>query len=206
MRLRHVCILTVLVGALVALPAVPSLAQKPGQTFQSPLKNFTVPVPKLGLGGTQVRKKNSKDQGTVSFVGDTGDSRRIDYMRLPPGTPTLTAEEQQAGNARMLTGLVEANANSVIAVQKPYLLDDIQMLLAVVSFPGGSHLMNQATGKHLDSTRGLLFFVRGGFIYVLFDDIVDTMFDLGKELPSVEELTKRAERSVPEFYRSITFK
>ena len=205
MKLRHVCVIMTLVGTLVGFPAVPSLAEKPGQTFQSPLKNFTVPVPKLGSGlsRTVVRKKNSKDEGTVSFIGDTGTVLRIDYTRLPPGTPALTGEEQQAGLERWLKGLVESNANSVIVVRKPYVLDDIPMLLAVVSFPGGSPAIGGAKGKHLDSTRGLLLFVRGGFLYVLFDDLVDVA---RRESPGVEELTKRAERSVPEFYRSITFK
>ena len=205
MRLRRASIITTLAGTLVALPTAPALAQKAGQTFKSPLKNFTVPVPQLGLGGTVVQKKNTKNDGTVSFIGDTGDFHRIDYMRLPPRTPALTADEQQAGHERILKGLVEANANSAIVVQKPYTLDDIPMLLAVVSFPGGSHLMDQRTRKHFDSTRGLLFFVRGGFVYVLHDELIDIVFGMGKEPPSAEELTVRAERSLPKFYSSFTF-
>ena len=205
MRLPHAWLIVTLAGLLLALPAVPVLAQKPGAMFQSPLKNFAIPVPTLNFG-TQVVKRNSKDEGTVSFISGTGDSSRIDYVRLPPNAPSLSNDEQQAGYERMLNGLVASNANSAIVVQKPYLLDDVPMLMAVVSFPGGSHVMDQRTRKHLDSTRGLLFFARNGFLYVLHEELTDVVFDLGKAPPGVEELTRRAERLLPEFYRSITFK
>jgi len=207
MKLRQACAVTTLAGLVVALQAAPSLAQRPGKPFQSPLKNFTVTVPESPFG-TTVTKRNSKDEGTVSFILGTGDASRIDYMRLPRGGPLLTGDEQQAGYERMLKGLAESNPGSAIVVQKPYMLDDISMLFAIVSFPGGSHLMEQATRKHFDSTRGLLFFVRSGFVYVLHDELVASVFDLGKEpkLVSSEELTTRAERSLPELYRSITFR
>jgi hypothetical protein len=205
MKLPHAWLIATLAGLLLALPAVPLLAQKPGGTFKSPLKNFTIPVPELNFG-TRVEKRNSNDEGTVSFISGAGDSSRIDYVRLPPNAPVLSTDEQQAGYERMLNGLVTSNANSAIVVQKPYLLDDVPMLMAIVSFPGGSHLMDQRTRKHLDSTRGLLFFARNGFLYVLYDELTDGAFDLGKAVPGVEELTRRAERSLPQFYRSITFK
>ena len=62
MTLRQSSIITTLVGTLVALPPVPALAQKAGQTFKSPLKNFTVPVPALGLGGTLVAKEKHQER------------------------------------------------------------------------------------------------------------------------------------------------
>jgi hypothetical protein len=215
MRLSRAWLITTLAGVLLTLPAAPSLAQKPGDTFQSPLKNFTIPVPQMNFG-TKVEKRNSKDEGSVSFIGGAGDSRRIEYVRLPPNAPALSNDEQQAGYERMLRGLVESNKNSAIVMQKPYVLDDVPMLMAVVSFPGGSHLMDQRTRKHLDSTRGLLFVARNGFLYVLHYELTDGLFGLLKGKPEsegtgkaelgVDELTRRAERTLPQFYRSITFK
>jgi hypothetical protein len=204
MKLHPARAITILICLLLALP-IPSLAQRPGKSFESPLKNFTVLVPQFPFG-TKVKKQNDKNGGTVSFSGDLGHARRIDYSRLPPDTPVPTdSTEQQASYGRVLKILLESNPSSLI-VEKPYLLDKIPMLFAIVSFPEGSHLANAGTGKRMDSVRGLLFFVRGAFLYVLHAELSSGVFSQpGEGQLAPEELTRRAELFLPELYRSITF-
>src|SRR3989454_5477303 len=54
--------------ALVLLPLWPMASQKPGELYVSPLKNFSVAVPKFGFG-TRVQKSNNRDRGLVVFIG-----------------------------------------------------------------------------------------------------------------------------------------
>ena len=193
--------------AVLALTVIPAGAEKPGKTFKSPLNNFTIPVPDLGMFTTDVKvqKRNSKDEGTVSFIGDSGRLRRIDYRRIPEDVIVLTGDVQQAAFTRMLRALVENNAQSVVVAQKPYEMDGVPMLLAVVTIPGASMFMDAATKKRLDSTRGLLYFVRSRFSYELHAELTDGTFGNSRTPPSADELTTRAERILPEFYQTIAF-
>ena len=193
--------------SLLVLSTIPVLAERAGRTFESPLNNFTVPVPDLSLFGSDVRvqKRNSKDEGFVSFVGDTGRRRRIDYARLPPNANPLTSDDHHAGYERILKRTIESNARSAVIAQKPHEIEGVPMLLAVVLFPGASALMDARTKEPSDSWRGLLFFIRGRFAYVLYAELTDGGTELRKP-PNAEELMKRAEKNLPEFYRTIAFK
>jgi hypothetical protein len=194
--------------AIVALTVIDAAAEKEGRTFKSPLDNFTVPVPALGMftSDVKVQKRNTKDQGSVSFIGDTGRLRRIDYRRIPADVIVLTVDAQQAAFLRMLQALVAANAQSVVVAQKPYEIEGVPVLLAVVTIPGASMLMDAATKKRLDSTRGVLYFVRNRFSYELHAELADGTIVNSRKLPSADELTKHAEQVLSEFYQTIAFK
>ena len=56
----------------------------------------------------------------------------------------------------------------------------------------------------MDAVRGVLVFVRGGFVYVLHDELVPPAANVGKVIPP-EELNRRAELFLPQLYRAITF-
>src|SRR2546430_10632623 len=65
------------------LPLWPAAGQKPGELYVSPLKNFSVAVPKFAFG-TRVQKSNNRDGGLVVFIGGVGGLGRGDYARLGP--------------------------------------------------------------------------------------------------------------------------
>src|SRR2546426_7516995 len=69
--------------ALVLLPLWPMAGQKPGELYVSPLKNFSVAVPKFAFG-TRVQKSNNRDGGLVVFIGGVGGPGGVDYARLAP--------------------------------------------------------------------------------------------------------------------------
>lgn len=98
-----------LLVALALPPPWPLSAQRPGQPFTPPLKNFTVPVPAFAFG-TGAQKSNNRDGGLVVFLGGLGDLERIDYARLPPGA--LVAQDstaRQQGYRNALDAMVRAN-------------------------------------------------------------------------------------------------
>jgi hypothetical protein len=80
------------------------------------------------------------------------------------------------------------------------------MPLAVVSFPGASMLMDASTRKPLDSIRGVLYFVQNRFAYELHAGLNEGALGAGRQPPNADDLTRRAERLLPEFYRTIAFK
>ena len=195
----------VLISMALGLGAAPLYAQNPGKPFKSPLKNFAIMIPEFPFG-TTVQKQNSKEGGTVSFLGVTGAVRRIDYTRLPTDIALPTdSTELQALYHMALDDLLRANPSSLLT-ERPYTLDNAVMLLAPVSFPAGSHLQDAASGKRMDSIRGVLIFARGGFMYLLHTELSANVFNRPEELPfPLEELNRRVEIFIPELYRSITF-
>jgi hypothetical protein len=195
----------VVIGLVLGLGATTLRAQEPGKPFSSPLKNFTVMVPEFPFG-TKVQKQNNKEGGTVSFLGAAGHAWRIDYTRLPTGTTVpMDSTELQAFYHKALEDLLHANPSTLLS-ERAYTLDDAMMLLALVSFPAGSHLQNAASGKRMDSVRGLLIFAHAGFLYMLHAELAANVFNRPGEAPlAVEELSRRAEIFIPDFYRTIRF-
>src|SRR3989449_11209111 len=68
----------------VLLPLWPAAGQKPGELYVSPLKNFSIAVPKFAFG-TRVQKSNNRDGGLVVFIGGVGDLGRGGFARLTGG-------------------------------------------------------------------------------------------------------------------------
>jgi hypothetical protein len=198
---------TVALASVVSLSmlthAVPAWSQRPGRTFESPAKTFSIVVPDLPFG-TRVEKRTSKEEGTVAFLGGFGHAQRIDYMRVPAETPPPGEPEQQEAYARVIKGLSESKGGAVVS-DRPYPLDGMSMRLAVVSLPGGSHLADPNTKKHLDSVVGLLVFVRSGFLYVLHYELVPPAGNVGSEPLPAEELNRRAELFLPQMFHAISF-
>src|SRR5205809_6778570 len=90
------------------LPLWPAAGQKPGELYVSPLKNFSIAVPKFAFG-TRVQKSNNRDGGLVVFIGGFGDRGRVDYARLSGGA--LGGQGSAAGLGAYgdaLSGVAEA--------------------------------------------------------------------------------------------------
>src|SRR2546425_7652753 len=73
--------------ALVLLPLWPMAGQKPGELYVSPLKNFSVAVPKFAFG-TRVQKSNNRDGGLVVFIGGVGGLKSGEHTAEIP-SPTF---------------------------------------------------------------------------------------------------------------------
>lgn len=200
---RHAQAIAAGIVMMLLAHAEPAWSQKPGQTFQSPLKNFSIVVPDLPFG-TRIEKRNGKEEGTVAFLGSFGHAQRIDYMRMPADSPTLGEAEQQEAYARVVKGLSESKSGEVVS-DRPYTVDGASMRLAVVSLPGGSHLADQKTRKQFDSVLGVLVVVRSGFLYVLQDELVPPVANVGRDPVPREELDRRAELFLPKMFQAITF-
>ena len=75
-----------LVFCVVVLATPACGGPKPGETYTSPLKNFSVTVPDYPMG-TKVEKSNEKAYGFVAFNGGSGQVGRIGYQRLEQQPP-----------------------------------------------------------------------------------------------------------------------
>lgn len=190
-------------GLFTLLAATPAAAQRPGQQFRSPLRNFTVTVPNFTFG-TEIQRSNDRNGGMVSFLGGMGDLKRIDYHRLTVPAPPADPEELQALLREPIELLVRGNNAAEILAEHPIEIDGVAMRLSVVTFPEGSHLMNQTTGRRLDSVRALLSFVRGGFLYVMHIELAGLSGRPGAAPPSIDDHVARANREMPAFYRTVT--
>src|SRR5437773_12123923 len=62
----------------------PAAGQKPGELYVSPLKNFSIAVPKFAFG-TRVQKSNNRDGGLVAFIGGCADLVGSAYSRAGGG-------------------------------------------------------------------------------------------------------------------------
>jgi hypothetical protein len=195
----------IVLGVALGLAGLPAHAQKPGRPFKSPLKNFTVIVPDFPFG-TKVEKQNTEDGGTVSFLGPAGHLSRIDYQRLPVGAvvPADSVELFQL-HRQALAALLQANPCSLVA-DGAHTIDGAATLSAVVAFPAGSHLRDAASGRRMDSVRGVLAFARGGFVYLLHVELAANVFNRpNAPPPAVEELRRRAQQFLTGLYRAMTF-
>src|SRR2546430_1790377 len=186
--------------ALVLLPLWPMAGQKPGELYVSPLKNFSVAVPKFAFG-TRVQKSNNRDGGLVVFIGGFGDLERIDYARLTGGA--LAGQDSAArlaayGNA--LSGVAQANRAEVLD-REPLSVGGEAALYALVRFPEASQAIEGGTGKRMDSFRGLLLLARGEFLYTL---AVEVGGIFGARLTREQQVESR-ERAVQQFFAEITF-
>src|SRR5437667_310835 len=186
--------------ALVLLPLWPMAGQKPGELYVSPLKNFSVAVPKFAFG-TRVQKSNNRDGGLVVFIGGFGDLERIDYARLAPGAfagQDSAARLAAYGNA--LSGVAQANRAEVLD-REPLSVAGEPALYALVRFPEASQAIQGGTGKRMDSFRGLLLLARGEFFYTL---AVEVGGIFGESLTR-EQQVESGERAVQRFFGEITF-
>ena len=184
----------------VLLPLWPAAGQKPGELYVSPLKNFSIAVPKFAFG-TRVQKSNNRDGGLVVFIGGFGDLERIDYARLTGGA--LAGQDSAArlaayGNA--LSGVAQANRAEVLD-REPLSVGGEAALYALVRFPEASQAIEGGTGKRMDSFRGLLLLARGEFLYTL---AVEVGGIFGASLTR-EQQVESGERAVQRFFGEITF-
>lgn len=143
------------------------------QIYESPLGNFTVPVPVQADQGGRIHSQ----EGVVGFSDDYGTLLRVDYYPIP--TEQL-AEINSIGKAQYLQAiLVEKYVPQVISANVPgaqikfteYLEEPLTgAYFVLVDMPKGSTISKQENNGNairLDAYRGLLAFINAEFLYIV---------------------------------------
>ena len=218
------CAVIFALGSTVAHAASLKGKVKKG-VYNSPAGNFTVPLPR-GLG-THVSDGYLKDKdghmGAVSFHDDFGGLIGIHYMSFPPDVTAALAKpgalepglKGWLETVAMQTWFVNAAPDSHLTHQAFGTFEGAGAIFAQVEIPGGSHLVTIDPGgktKKLDSTRGLVVFTRGHYIYMLttelrgLSDVLKSDDDKKAETaPDVDDKWLGFVDGLKGFYQSITF-
>lgn len=221
-RFRSPTVALLLIALTAVFPTAPaSAASLKGKVkkgvYESPAKNFRVPVP-AGLGmrvndGFQRAGPEAGDVGAVSFHDDLGALRMITYMSLDrvPAFPDSATEcrtlEAFIRDVAMPTWFVPASQESKILEIAPASFEGKRAVLALVSLPGASPLVDAKTGKRMDSTRGLITFYHGRWVFLLGTEtkaLWSAVADSTKPAPPDDAWT-RFTGGLAAFFRTIVF-
>jgi len=229
-RSRHVATRILLCLAVLSLLwTVASAARVKGKVkkgvYNSPARNFTVPVPQ-GLG-MRVSDGFDRDElgytGAVSFHDDFGSLRAIHYMSLPPDAVAALARpdalepglKSWLETVAMPHWFVSAAPGSHLTHEGFGTFEGLGAFFAVVVIPGGSPLVAMdpaGKSKRLDSTRGLVIFPRGRDLYMLATELKGLADHFGPNKGKESQPTAGMEaewlhyvEGMKPFYRSITF-
>jgi len=226
----------VIIALTLALAVPAEAARMQGKVkhgvYQSPSRNFTVPVPQ-GMGmkvSDGFQKDDQLQMGAVSFHDDWGNLQGIHYCTVPEqikgnfAEPAKTEYElvRWLENFAMPAWFQSASPQSRLLHSEFTKFEGLEVLAAEVEIPGGSALVVQdASGAHRpDSVRGLVVFRRGDYFYMLTTETKSVLGDLIATKPAQQaEAPAQAEPSpapddtawikftdrLAPFYRTITF-
>ncbi len=152
-------------------------------------------------------EEDEEGAGRVSFYDDFGRISGVWYRRIP--SDLIYSEDR--GERDLRYGLLHYSAmpylfypvskDSKILSEETVSVDGQDMLFAVVNIPEGSNLFDVKVRKHLDSTRGLLIFVKNGFVYMLGKQLGIPLSD-SKDL---DEIGEPLLEGLKAFYQDIEF-
>jgi len=178
------------------------------QTYESPLNNFTVPIPVDPQQGGRIQSQ----EGVVGFSDDIGTLLRIDYYPFP--LEQLEELESVGQEEYLQTILVDKYVPQAIFANVPdasveyteYLSDTLRgAYYVLIDMPKGSTISkqeNNGTAIRLDAYRGLLTFIRGEFLYIVSNQ---HSFINGETPDSVQEEAEDIKESILEFVETIEF-
>ncbi|MEH2076555.1 MAG: hypothetical protein V7K57_19510 [Nostoc sp.] len=178
------------------------------QTYQSPLSNFTVPIPVDPQQGGRIQSQ----EGVVGFSDDIGTLLRIDYYPFP--LEQLEELESVGQEEYLQTILVDKYIPQAIFANVPdasveyteYLKDTLRgAYYVLIDMPKGSTISkqeNNGTAIRLDAYRGLLTFISGEFLYIVSSQ--HSFLD-GETPDSLEEEAEDIKESILEFVETIEF-
>ncbi|MEH2205779.1 MAG: hypothetical protein V7K53_17160 [Nostoc sp.] len=178
------------------------------QTYQSPLGNFTVPIPVDPQQGGRIQSQ----EGVVGFSDDIGTLLRIDYYPFP--LEQLEELESVGQEEYLQTILVDKYVPQAIFANVPdasveyteYLENTLRgAYYVLIDMPKGSTISkqeNNGTAIRLDAYRGLLAFISGEFLYIVSSQ---HSFINGETPDSVEEEAEDIKESIVEFVETIEF-
>ncbi|MCC5618128.1 hypothetical protein LC605_24195 [Nostoc sp. CHAB 5836] len=178
------------------------------QTYQSPLGNFTVPIPVDPQQGGRIQSQ----EGVVGFSDDIGTLLRIDYYPFP--LEQLEELESVGQEEYLQTILVDKYIPQAIFANVPdasveyteYLENTLRgAYYVLVDMPKGSTISkqeNNGTAIRLDAYRGLLTFISGEFLYIVSSQ---HSFIDGETPDSVHEEAEDIKEGILEFVETIEF-
>jgi hypothetical protein len=178
------------------------------QTYESPLGNFTVPIPVDPQQGGRIQSQ----EGVVGFSDDIGTLLRIDYYPFP--LEQLEELESVGQEEYLQTILVDKYVPQAIFANVPdasveyseYLADTLRgAYYVLIDMPKGSTISkqeNNGTAMRLDAYRGLLTFISGEFLYIVSSQ---HSFINGETPDSLEEEAEDIKESILEFVETIEF-
>jgi hypothetical protein len=211
------CLLACLLGA-TTLVAGGTKGKVKKHVYYSPENNFNVPVPS-GLGTKVDDGYDKSGVGAVSFHDDFGGQQGIHYMRIPPDVlpkfdeTALPADmlSHWLNNVAMVTWFRPVSADSRVLHETAAPFENMEVLLAEVEIPSGSSMVvtDKSGTRRADSTRGLVIFRRGKYVYMLTTEEASVFANFmaskseKKEVPA-GDWTKFAE-GMKSFYHTISF-
>ncbi|HIF63363.1 MAG TPA: hypothetical protein EYG16_08925 [Deltaproteobacteria bacterium] len=151
------------IGSLVVAGCATTQSQVANGLYTSPHENFTVPVPNMGLG-LRIQDQTFETSGFVSFHDDFGELRRIDYSPLPANATVVYRDLIQ--NV-VLPDMQSRFPGTKMLHEELLNTDEREEYFFVFEIPGGSPLVDMKTETRMNSTRGYLYFMSGGYIYSL---------------------------------------
>jgi hypothetical protein len=178
------------------------------QTYESPLGNFTVPIPVDPQQGGRIQSQ----EGVVGFSDDIGTLLRIDYYPFP--LEQLEELESVGQEEYLQTILVDKYVPQAIFANVPdasveyseYLEDTLRgAYYVLIDMPKGSTISkqeNNGTAIRLDAYRGMLTFISGEFLYIVSSQ--HSFLD-GETPDSLEEEAEDIKESILEFVETIEF-
>ncbi|MBN3922754.1 hypothetical protein [Nostoc sp. NMS4] len=178
------------------------------QAYQSPLGNFTVPIPVDPQQGGRIQSQ----EGVVGFSDDIGTLLRIDYYPFP--LEQLEELESVGQEEYLQTILVDKYIPQAIFTNVPdasveyteYLENTLRgAYYVLIDMPKGSTISkqeNNGTAIRLDAYRGLLTFISGEFLYIVSSQ---HSFIDGETPDSVEEEAEDIKENILEFVETIEF-
>ncbi|MFN6482647.1 MULTISPECIES: hypothetical protein [unclassified Nostoc] len=178
------------------------------QSYESPLGNFTVPIPVDPQQGGRIQSQ----EGVVGFSDDIGTLLRIDYYPFP--LEQLEELESVGQEEYLQTILVDKYVPQAIFANVPdasveyseYLENTLRgAYYVLIDMPKGSTISkqeNNGTAMRLDAYRGLLTFISGEFLYIVSSQ---HSFINGETPDSIEEEAEDIKESILEFVETIEF-
>ena len=177
------------------------------QFYQSPLGNFTVPIPLDSEQGGKIQT----EEGMVSFSDDVGTLLRIDYY--PLSLEQIKEIKTQGYEAYLHEIIVNeyvpqeiiSNVPNAEVRHREYWQDPLKRYYYVLVNIPGATISQQETNGHgikLEAYRGLLSFVNSECLY-----IVSSQRSLlnGETLGSVKEEAEKIKQTILKFVETIEF-
>lgn len=180
--------------------------------YFSPLGNFSVPIP--GGIGLRVQDEGATDGGGVAFHDDFGNLKSIFYLQLSP--ETLRTQNDPIKQRAILVSFLDdfampnlfkpVSPGANILHREHLSVGDYNAYFAIVEIPGGSTMFDVRANKGFDTKRGLLIFVKGGFMYMLSSGENPSVLELGQPAKPLDKLVEYEKESLLSFRSRIIFK
>lgn len=178
------------------------------EVYESPLGNFTVPIPVDAQQGGKIQSQ----EGVVGFSDDFGTLLRIDYYPIPPEQlEELDSTDKQEYLRSIMVdkyvpqAILQNLPDAAIKHTEYQEQEELDYYYALVDMPHGSTISqqdNNGTITRLNAYRGLISFIQDDFLYIVSSQ---RSFFNGDTPDSIEEEAENIKESILEFVETIEF-